>query len=120
MGDEMTASEPVATNDYRLIGPSEDGTVSDLLEGLGPKDSRQRLQALISEWLRMENLVVLTGSGGSVSLGGKTMDTLEDAVLQTVAALPGAPVSLTPVLETRLAPPPPGAKDKRIWSMRTP
>ena len=110
----MTASEPVATNDHRLIGPSEDGTVSDLLEGLGPKDSRQRLQALISEWLRMENLVVLTGSGGSVSSGGKTMDALEEAVLQTVAALPGVPVSLTPVLETRLAQPPPGAKVKRI------
>ncbi|MGO8557860.1 hypothetical protein ACC724_40055, partial [Rhizobium ruizarguesonis] len=59
--------------------------VSDLLEGLGKKDGRQRLQALISEWLRIENLVVLAGSGGSVSSGGKTMDTLEKAVLHTLA-----------------------------------
>lgn len=110
----MTTGGSIATNDYQLIGPSEDGTVSDLLEGLGTKDSRQRLQALIAEWLRMENLVVMTGSGGSVSSGGKTMDTLEKAVLQTVAGLPGAPASLSTILGSRLAQPAPGVKTKRI------
>ena len=40
------------------------------------------------------------------------MDALEEAVLQTVAALPGVPVSLTPVLETRLAQPPPGCESQ--------
>jgi hypothetical protein len=114
MGDKVTTAGPIATNDYQLIGPSEDGTVSDLLEGLGTKESRQRLQALISEWLRMENLVVMTGSGGSVSSGGKTMDTLEKAVLETVMGLPGAPASLSAILGARLAPPLPGAKTRRI------
>ncbi|MGO6698164.1 hypothetical protein ELI49_31055 [Rhizobium ruizarguesonis] len=109
----MTTGGPIATNDYQLIGPSEDGTVSDLLEGLGTKDGRQRLQALISEWLRIENLVVLAGSGGSVSSGGKTMDTLEKAVLQTVAGLPGAPASLSAILGARMVPPPPGGKMNR-------
>jgi SIR2-like domain len=110
----MMTTGSIATNDYQLIGPSEDGTVSDLLEGLGTKESRQRLQALIAEWLRMENLVVLTGSGGSVSSGGKTMDTLEKAVLQTVVALPGMPASLSTILGSRLASPTPGAKTSRI------
>ena len=63
----MTGGGPVTPGDYQLIGPSEDGTVSNLLEALAAKESRQRLQALISEWLRMENLVVLTGAGGSWS-----------------------------------------------------
>jgi hypothetical protein len=110
----MTTGGSIATNDYQLIGPSEDGTVSDLLAGLGTKESRQRLQALIAEWLRMENLVVMTGSGGSVSSGGKTMDTLEKAVLQTLAGLPGAPGSLNAILGSRLATPAPSAKTKRI------
>jgi hypothetical protein len=114
MDHNMTIGGLIATSDYQLIGPSEDGTVSDFLGALGTKDSRQRLQALISEWLRMENLVVMTGSGGSVSSGGKTMDTLERAVLQTVARLPGAPASLGAILDARLAPPPPGMKTKRI------
>lgn len=62
----MTTDGPIATNDFQLIGPSEDGTVSDLLEGLGTKDGRQRLQALISEWLRMENPVFLLGRIGKL------------------------------------------------------
>ena len=44
----------------------------------------QRLQALLSEWLRMENLVVLTAAGCSVACGGKTMGDLENAVLEAV------------------------------------
>lgn len=69
---------------YCLKGPSENGQIEDLLEGKDDKDSRQRLQALIAEWLRMENLVVLTGSGCSVSCGGKTIENLEKAVLEAV------------------------------------
>jgi hypothetical protein len=76
------ASEPnPAPSEYRLIGPSEDGKVSDLLAPLNAKDARQRLQALIAEWLRMENLVVLAGAGTSVTSGGKTMFGLEKDVL---------------------------------------
>jgi hypothetical protein len=110
----MTGGGPVTPGDYQLIGPSEDGTVSNLLEALAAKESRQRLQALISEWLRMENLVVLTGAGGSVSSGGKIMDTLEKAVLDTVRALPTVPAALGPILDARQVPPPPGPKPKRI------
>jgi len=71
---------------YRLIGPSDNGDVSDLLADLNAKDAKHRLQALIAEWLRMENLVVLSGSGTSVSSGGKIMADLEHDVLETVKA----------------------------------
>lgn len=69
--------EPI---EYQLVGLTEDGNAGDLLASLDQKQGRIRLQALISEWLRMENLVVLTGSGTSVSAGGKTMANLEIAV----------------------------------------
>ena len=82
----MTAAPPVPI-EYQLIGLTEDGNAGDLLLGLDQKQGRVRLQALISEWLRMENLVVLTGSGTSVSAGGKTMANLETAVFATIEAL---------------------------------
>ena len=85
--------------EYQLIGLTEDGKISDLLAGKSAKESRQRLQALIAEWLRMENLVVLTGAGTSVSSGGKTMDSLERAVLDTLKVLPKAPVSMEAVID---------------------
>jgi len=89
--------------EFELIGPSEDGTVNNLLATLNEKDSRLRLQALIAEWLRMENLVVLTGAGTSVSSGGKTMDNLEKAVLKTVRAVEGCPSKVVPIIDDRLA-----------------
>jgi hypothetical protein len=82
--------------EYQLIGLTEDGDAGDLLSGLDQKRGRVRLQALISEWLRMENLVVLTGSGTSVSAGGKTMSNLETAVFETIEALPDLPASIAP------------------------
>jgi len=88
---------------YRLIGASEEAPDGDLLHGLATKEARQRLQALIAEWLGMENLVVLTGSGCSVSANGKTMADLETAVLSTVAHLPGISPALTTILNLRLA-----------------
>jgi hypothetical protein len=72
-----------------------------LLAGLDQKQGRVRLQALISEWLRMENLVVLTGSGTSVSSGGKTMANLETAVFATIQALPDIPASIPPIISAR-------------------
>jgi len=51
----MTAP-PVPSNEYQLIGLTEDGNAGDLLLSLDQKQGRVRLQALISEWLRMENL----------------------------------------------------------------
>jgi SIR2-like domain len=92
-----------SASEYQLIGPAEDGKISDLLEGKAAKESRQRLQALIAEWLRMENLVVLTGAGTSVSSGGQTMDKLESAVLETLKQLPTAPPSMKAVIDQRLA-----------------
>ena len=83
------AKEP--PSEYQLIGPADDGKISDLLAGKTAKEDRQRLQALIAEWLRMENVVVLAGAGTSVSSGGKTMNTLERATLEALKVLPKAP-----------------------------
>ena len=96
----MTAVPPKPI-EYQLIGLTEDGGIGDLLLGLDQKQGRVRLQALISEWLRMENLVVLTGSGASVSAGGKTMATLEPAVFATIEVLPDIPASISPIIESR-------------------
>lgn len=80
----MTDTPKKAPTQYRLIGPSDSGEVGDLLDNLSGKDAKHRLQALIAEWLRMENLVVLSGAGTSVTSGGKTMANLERDVLETI------------------------------------
>jgi len=92
-----------APNVYRLIGPSADNGDGDLLSDQSAKDSRLRLQALIAEWLRMENLVVLAGAGTSVSSGGKNMNGLEEEVLATVKALKEIPAEVGKILDGRLA-----------------
>lgn len=97
-------------SEYQLIGPSEDGKISDLLAGQTAKEARQRLQALISEWLRMENLVVLTGAGTSKSSGGKLMANLEDSVLETVRCIKGISTAATSIIDQRLAPPAEGER----------
>ena len=49
---------------YQLLGPSGGEKAEDLLEQCqNNQEAIQRLQALLSEWLRMENLVVLTAAG---------------------------------------------------------
>src|SRR5690606_24279311 len=80
----MTDAPTKAPTRYRLIGPLDSGGVGDLLADLSGKDAKHRLQALIAEWLRMENLVVLSGAGTSVTSGGKTMAALESDVLETI------------------------------------
>jgi hypothetical protein len=89
---------------YSLFGPAEDGKAADLLTGKSEADARVRLQALIAEWLRMENLVVLTAAGCSVGpgLGGKAMGTLEKAVLETVTRHPQIPAEAKKIVEGRL------------------
>jgi hypothetical protein len=94
----------IEIGEYQLIGPSEDGKVSNLLKDLDAKASRQRLQALISEWLRMENLVVLTGAGTSRSSGGKLMGDLEHSVLRTVRATSKIATGIATIIDDRLAP----------------
>ena len=93
-----------APSEYPLIGPSDDGKINDLLKTLNAKDGRQRLQALIAEWLRMENLVVLAGAGTSVTSGGKTMVNLERDVLATIKLLPNLPASISALIDARIAP----------------
>ena len=90
-----------APTEYQLIGLSEDGGVGNLLAGLDGNQARVRLQALISEWLRMENLVVLTGAGTSVSGGGKTMANLEKDVLMTIEAMSDIPESIASIIKAR-------------------
>lgn len=96
----MTAIAP-APIEYQLIGLTEGGDAGELLIGLDQKQGRLRLQALISEWLRMENLVVLTGSGTSVSAGGKTMVNLEKDVFATIEKLSDLPPSIPPIIAAR-------------------
>jgi hypothetical protein len=99
----MAANPNETSTEYQLIGPSDDGKINDLLFGMNARDSRQRLQALIAEWLRMENLVVLAGAGTSVSAGGKTMANLENEVLGTIKAMPGLSPNIGTVLDERRA-----------------
>lgn len=97
----MTDMSMEALREYRLIGPSDSGHVSDLLAELSAKDAKHRLQALIAEWLRMENFVVLTGAGTSVTSGGKTMANLERAVLEVVKATKDLPAGAAAVIKAR-------------------
>ena len=75
---------------YQLLGPSGGERAEDLLDACqGNQEAIQRLQALLSQWLRMENLVVLTAAGCSVgACSGKTMIDLEKAVLESVKQIP--------------------------------
>ena len=84
-----------------LLAPTEDGLTNDILADLPAKYARVRLQALIAEWLRMENLVGLTGAGTSVSAGGKTMLSLENAVLETVLSAQNCRGSVKSLIEDR-------------------
>lgn len=99
--NEMTDTPKDALTPYRLIGPSDSGEVGDLLDGQKIKDAKHRLQALVAEWLRMENLVVLSGAGTSVASGGKIMANLERAVLETVNATKDFPAGAASVIKAR-------------------
>lgn len=70
--------------EYHLIGLTATGDVGEIFSALDQKQGRVHLQALIAEWLRMDDLVVLTWSGKSVSSGGKTWANLETAVFTTL------------------------------------
>ena len=98
----MTGNVGEPMCEYQLIGPAEDGEISDLLSGQTAMEASQRMQALIAEWLRMENLVVLAGAGTSITSGGKTMNGLECATLETLKVLPDAPSSIRAVIDERL------------------
>ena len=65
----MTTNSEANKPDYQLIGLTDTGAVGNLLARLDVSQGRRRLQALVSEWLRMENLAVLCGAGTSVVAG---------------------------------------------------
>lgn len=67
------AIEPMAECPYQLISPISAGESGDLLEGKNREEGLLRIQALLADWLRMENVVVLTAAGCSVAAGGRLM-----------------------------------------------
>ena len=88
---------------YQLLGPSSDQNANDLLKDCTDnQEALQRMQALLSEWLRMENLVVLTAAGCSIDCGGKTMPSLEKSVLKAVKKVTGLPEGAISIIEERL------------------
>lgn len=73
-----------STCQYKLLSPATSGESQDLLEGKNQEAGLRRLHALLAEWLRMENVVVLTAAGCSKSAGGPLMSDLEKLVLEAV------------------------------------
>lgn len=78
---------------YQLISPVSAGESDDLLAGKSKEDGLRRVQALLADWLRMENVVVLTAAGCSVGSGGRLMagpknKNLECLVLDAVENCP--------------------------------
>lgn len=74
---------------YQLISPVSAGESEDLLADKNREDGLRRIQALLADWLRMENVVVLTAAGCSVGAGGRLMagrkeNNLECLVLDAV------------------------------------
>lgn len=74
---------------YKLLSPVSAGESDDLLKGKTPDEGLRRIQALLADWLRMENVVVLTAAGCSVGCGGRLMagpkaNNLECLVLDAV------------------------------------
>lgn len=58
---------------YKLLSPISAGESEDLLANKSANDGQRRMQALLADWLRMENVVVLTAAGTSRSVGGRLM-----------------------------------------------
>ena len=58
---------------YQLISPVSAGDGEDLLDGKSQNEGLRRVQALLVDWLRMENVIVLTAAGCSVGAGGSLM-----------------------------------------------
>ncbi|MGD9868360.1 MAG: hypothetical protein AB7I59_25635 [Geminicoccaceae bacterium] len=74
---------------YKLLSPVSAGDSDDLLAGKSPDDALRRMQALLADWLRMEDVVVLTGAGTSFSaadrlMAGRRAANLECLVLDAV------------------------------------
>jgi hypothetical protein len=78
---------------YKLLSPKSAGESEDLVYEKSVEEGQRRIQALLADWLRMENVVVLTAAGCSVGAGGRLMtgpasDNLECLVLNAVEKCP--------------------------------
>jgi len=67
---------------YQLLSPDAAGEGKDLINDKSALDGVRRIQALLSDWLRMENVVVLTAAGCSVASGGRLMAGLPENNLE--------------------------------------
>lgn len=77
----MTDGDSDIGSNYRLLGPGGDA-LNSLPDG---GNAHQRIQALLAQWLRMENVVVLLGAGASKSQNGLLIRDLEKAVLEVMS-----------------------------------
>jgi hypothetical protein len=78
---------------YKLLSPKSAGESEDLVAEKSVEEGQRRIQALLADWLRMENVVVLTAAGCSVGAGGRLMtgpasSNLECLVLDAVEQCP--------------------------------
>jgi len=78
---------------YKLLSPKSAGESEDLVAEKSVEEGQRRIQALLADWLRMENVVVLTAAGCSVGAGGRLMagpvsSNLECLVLDVVEQCP--------------------------------
>lgn len=81
--------EATISSSYKLISPDTAAGTKDLLDDKNSEEATRRIQALLADWLRMENVVVLTAAGCSVQAGGRLMagpasNNLECLVLDAV------------------------------------
>jgi len=99
---------------YALLSPRSAGESEDLLLDKSAEDALRRIQALLSDWLRMENVVVLTAAGCSVGCGGRLMagsptNNLECLVLDAVHQTP-IPEAAKAIIRDRMSSWPDGDK----------
>ena len=74
---------------YKLLSPDSASINRDLIDGKTDEEGLHRIQALLADWLRMENVVVLAGAGCSAESDGCLMtgtkeNNLEHLVLEAV------------------------------------
>lgn len=74
---------------YRLLGMN-----GELLDLTDHKTALDRIQTLLAQWLRMENVVVLLGAGASVSSSGALLSELERFTLAQVREMGDADPAL--------------------------
>lgn len=91
------------TSPYQLISPVSAGESEDLLAGKTKDDGLRRIQALLADWLRMENVVALTAAGCSVGAGGRLMSGPEENNLECLVLDAVEKCSLTPEAKAVIA-----------------